>query len=530
MIDELRNVDIEGFFPTPDAVIDMMLAAADMHDGQTVLEPSAGIGSICDRVKQAFPHTDLDAVELRDSLAKILVAKGHAVVGRDFTAWNGNGRQYDRVLMNPPFEKGADMAHVRQAFNHVKPGGRLVAIMSNGFRFRQTSRATGFRAWLEEMDGDVVELPDDAFNGSNAFRKTGVKAVMVAVQKPGWQVSEQADIPASKAGDSTHPGQPAGQESQVAQDGPKRPQRLPPTPGSNKVPARPQHRRFLRAKRRLPRIQTETRIQNPKPNPTQPERIPAASNNRRNRTKNAATATCWPATSRPGWQTSTDRPPSSAACQPSPPPLIPTPSSSPAPAASAKRPPPGRWPTNWAAIGLGRRGRDPSGTQDGRAVEGWDRDRKGSRLRQGSGDPEAAAGLWGQRMAQLGAGFFERGVSEGDRDVVLRGPEGGRERAARCRRSGWRSPPAVHVHLRCSHDSMAGTGTEAPASGKRAAERGAERGRGVKRSNAPPAASEEVDGQPVCETGRRDLPCGSSSEGRTGFLLPEIRHRVARGQ
>ena len=112
-------------------------------------------------------------------------------------------------------------------------------------------------------------------------------------------------------------------------------------------------------------------------------------------------------------------------------------------------------------------------------------------------------------MAQLGAGLFERGVSDGDRDVVLRGPEGGRERAARCRRFGWRSPPAVHARLRCSHDSMADTGTEAPVSGKRAAERGAERGRGVKRSSAPPAASEELDGQSACETGRRDLPCGS---------------------
>lgn len=155
---------------------------------------------------------------------------------------------------------------------------------------------------------------------------------------------------------------------------------------------------------------------------------------------------------------------------------------------------------------------------------------KGAGFGREAGDQEAAGGLRGQRMAQLGAGFFERGVRDGDRDVVLRGPEGGRERAARCRRSGWRSPPAVPVHLRCSHDSMADTGTEAPASGKRAAERGAERGRGVKRSTAPPAASEEVDGQPVCETGRRDLPCGSSSKGRTGFLLPAIRHRVARGQ
>ena len=65
----------------------------------------------------------------------------------------------------------------------------------------------------------------------------------------------------------------------------KRPQR-PATP-SRKPP--PKTRRFPRAKRRSSRIQTKTRIQNPQPNPTQPERTPAAPNNRRNRTKNAAT-------------------------------------------------------------------------------------------------------------------------------------------------------------------------------------------------------------------------------------------------
>ena len=55
MVDELRNVDLEGFFPTPDHVIDQMIAAADMQDGHTILEPSAGIGSICDRVKADLP-------------------------------------------------------------------------------------------------------------------------------------------------------------------------------------------------------------------------------------------------------------------------------------------------------------------------------------------------------------------------------------------------------------------------------------------------------------------------------------------
>jgi hypothetical protein len=184
MIDELRNCDIEGFFPTPPAVIDRMLEAADMEDGTTVLEPSAGLGDIVDRVKAEYPHAEIDAVEIRPSLQKILKAKGHGTVGGDFLEFNGNGRQYDRVLMNPPFEGGADMVHVRHAFNLVKPGGRLVAIMSAGAFFRMGNRAKGFRSWLGEFDPQVTDLPDDAFQ-TDAFRKTGVQTKLVVIDKPG---------------------------------------------------------------------------------------------------------------------------------------------------------------------------------------------------------------------------------------------------------------------------------------------------------------------------------------------------------
>ena len=101
-------------------------------------------------MKQALPHTDLNAVELRDLLAKILLAKGHAVVGRDFTAWNGNGRQYDRVLMNPPFKKGADMAHVWQAFNHVKASGWLSPSCPTASASARPAEPPASCAWLEE--------------------------------------------------------------------------------------------------------------------------------------------------------------------------------------------------------------------------------------------------------------------------------------------------------------------------------------------------------------------------------------------
>src|SRR3546814_4046174 len=37
---------------------------------------------------------------------------------------------YDRIVMNPPFDRGRDCDHVRHAFGFLKPGGILVAVMS----------------------------------------------------------------------------------------------------------------------------------------------------------------------------------------------------------------------------------------------------------------------------------------------------------------------------------------------------------------------------------------------------------------
>jgi hypothetical protein len=51
--------------------------------------------------------------------------------------------------MNPPFEKGQDIEHVRHAYDQLKPGGRVVAIMSEGPFFRSDKKATEFRDWLE---------------------------------------------------------------------------------------------------------------------------------------------------------------------------------------------------------------------------------------------------------------------------------------------------------------------------------------------------------------------------------------------
>jgi 16S rRNA G1207 methylase RsmC len=84
---------------------------------------------------------------------------------------------FDRIVMNPPFADQQDIRHVRHALGFLKPGGRLVAIMSAGVTFREDRLAREFRALVEDRGGTIEELPADAFKASG----TGVLAVLVTI-------------------------------------------------------------------------------------------------------------------------------------------------------------------------------------------------------------------------------------------------------------------------------------------------------------------------------------------------------------
>lgn len=177
----LRGRKIEGFFPTPRPLIDRMLDVAQIKPGESVLEPSAGKGDILDAIRQREPEAQTEAIEPVHDLRDIIQTKGHKLAGNDFLAHKG---QYDKIIMNPPFEKGADIDHVRHAYDQLKPGGRLVAIMSTGPFHRSDKKAEEFRDWLDSVGGEHEENPDGSFAGSDAFRQTGVNTRMVTIEKP----------------------------------------------------------------------------------------------------------------------------------------------------------------------------------------------------------------------------------------------------------------------------------------------------------------------------------------------------------
>jgi predicted RNA methylase len=180
--------DFQQFF-TPPALAERVVKLANVR-GKTVLEPSAGEGAL---VVEAFRHgaAHVVAVEVHKDTANkcedawrpiVSEAQSGEVVISDFLEWSRTmqsmKRCFDRIVMNPPFTRQQDIAHVSRAFELLSPEGHLVAIMSAGAKFRTTRVAEDFRA-LVGRHGTMEDLPASSFRQSG----TDVRAVLVALKR-----------------------------------------------------------------------------------------------------------------------------------------------------------------------------------------------------------------------------------------------------------------------------------------------------------------------------------------------------------
>lgn len=162
------------YFPTPDSVVQRLIDLADTQPGMEVLEPSAGSGAIA--VAAAARGAIVDCIERDPGYANLLADTGAArcIQVADFLSTRPEPR-YDRVIMNPPFTRGADIAHVQHALGYLKPDGLLVSVMPHSVAWQDASAP--FRTFVEERGGYVEALPGGAFATSG----TGVRTVIVAV-------------------------------------------------------------------------------------------------------------------------------------------------------------------------------------------------------------------------------------------------------------------------------------------------------------------------------------------------------------
>ena len=158
-----RNREGVDYFPTPEPLGYKMMEWANMGEGDTVLEPSAGHGAIA---RYAPKGNQMVAIEPSQSLFTKLQLKagglGRKFVNTIFENYDISNK-HDVVVMNPPFgTAGATaIAHLGKAFKHLEEGGRVVAIIPRG------STDKKFEKWIDGEKTAVlraeVELPDILF-------------------------------------------------------------------------------------------------------------------------------------------------------------------------------------------------------------------------------------------------------------------------------------------------------------------------------------------------------------------------------
>jgi len=221
-----------GYFPTPPDLVDRMIAAADIQPHHRVLEPSAGRGAIASKIAPLLSSTNqMSTFEWLPENQKALYDQGFIVDGQDFLEFEGR-YLFDRVLMNPPFGKGAAPRHVLHAMQMLKTGGKLVAIMPNSIMQRQDGAHRACRQQII-LNGSITPLPDGTFTPSG----TNVRTVMVEWTKP-------ADWPIVLPG--------------MALVAPERPVEAPVAPEPTNTTRRP-FRRLSGAPRRFRRLGRENR-------------------------------------------------------------------------------------------------------------------------------------------------------------------------------------------------------------------------------------------------------------------------------
>lgn len=151
---------------TPSNVAKQLVELAQINKNSIVLEPSAGIGNIADKIKEVSQN--IDVCEQMYSFCELLELKGYNVIKGDFLGY-ATSKKYDAIIMNPPFSD--EQSHIKHAYDMLADGGTLVSITSPHWTFANDKNTVNFRSWLDNETYYTKDLQSGTFEMTNVASK-----------------------------------------------------------------------------------------------------------------------------------------------------------------------------------------------------------------------------------------------------------------------------------------------------------------------------------------------------------------------
>jgi len=182
----------KNYYPTPNEVIKTMLAP-HMAEIKTanILEPSAGMGAIADYLCwNGAKKPKVWCCEIDPQMKATLQGKGYKVVCDDFFSYSG-ALNFDLIVMNPPFDRGAD--HLLKAWDIMRDGHVICLLNAETINNPHTEARRTLAALIERHGS--VEMLGDVF--AQAARKTGVEVALVRLYKQAEESSVHFNMKAT---------------------------------------------------------------------------------------------------------------------------------------------------------------------------------------------------------------------------------------------------------------------------------------------------------------------------------------------
>ena len=171
----------KDYYPTPNKVLDQMLLGVQFDEINTILEPSAGKGDICDYIRERrnrrSDDLSIDVVEIDTDLQKILQGKKYNLVYDDFLSFQ-TSKKYDLIVANFPFSDGDE--HLQKALQlQEQYGGSLICLVNAETIKNPYSNLRKTLVTKLEKYGAEIKYLQDMF--IDAERTTGVEVALIKV-------------------------------------------------------------------------------------------------------------------------------------------------------------------------------------------------------------------------------------------------------------------------------------------------------------------------------------------------------------
>lgn len=167
----------KDFYPTPDHVLDNILANVDLTD-KVILDPSAGSGNIINYALKRGAKEVLFC-EIHPDLMKICSEKGRLIAKDFLTVRPDQISHINIIVMNPPFS--ADEVHINRAFEVAPDGCEIYALCNFKTYENSYSRERKSLKHIIEQYGTITNL-GNVF--SYADRETNVNIGFIQLFKP----------------------------------------------------------------------------------------------------------------------------------------------------------------------------------------------------------------------------------------------------------------------------------------------------------------------------------------------------------